>query len=92
MRLQQDDAARKSAFNTAKRKGDFAINGNDEYTFNATKFVLAAANDIQFSDDSSGILDSNGNLQRKPAIIVHGRASEGEADPEAPADEEEDDA
>jgi hypothetical protein len=38
-----------------------AVAGNDEYTFNATKFILAAANDIQFSDDASGILDSNGN-------------------------------
>jgi hypothetical protein len=37
-----------------------AINGNDEYDFNATAFQLASANNIQFLGNN-GILDSNGN-------------------------------
>lgn len=37
-----------------------AINGTDEYDFNATAFQIAAANNIQFLGDN-GILDSSGN-------------------------------
>jgi hypothetical protein len=37
-----------------------AINSNDEYTFNATAFQLASANNIQFMGNN-GILDSGGN-------------------------------
>lgn len=37
-----------------------AINGNDEYDFNATAFQLASGNNVQFMGDN-GILDSAGN-------------------------------
>jgi len=37
-----------------------AVNGTDEYDFNATAFQIASANNIQFMGDN-GILDSAGN-------------------------------